>query len=146
VKKIKDAFEKPFRNHATSTLPSTYIAASSNTTINYGDNAKGKSKEKATSLPKSSTTNRTRPPRELSLVWDLELDLDLDVNSPESGPPPIQRLQDTSFNGKGNVDIRMDRSPSPIWDIELDLNGSDEDDSQDSKGKGKAGFGAAELL
>jgi DNA excision repair protein ERCC-1 len=134
VKKIKDAFEKPFRNHATSILSSIYNAASASTVVCDTD-GKGKGKEKATSQPESSTT--TRRIREPSPVWDIELDLDLDIDSPESGPPPVTRSRE-----KGE----MARSRSPIWDIELDLNGSDEEDNQDGNGKGKAGFGAAGLL
>jgi DNA excision repair protein ERCC-1 len=143
VKKIKDAFEKPFRNHATSTLTSTYNAASENTAVCDTD-GKGKGKEKAAS--QSGTTSRTRPPREPSPVWDIELDLDLDIDSPESGPPPVSRPPEKGSNSEGNGEAKRARSPSPIWDIELDLNGSDEEDNQDGKGKGKAGFGAAELL
>jgi len=143
VKKIKDAFEKSFRNNATSTLTpqsrsifdSSLSVAGTNT---QGGNGKGKGKEKIPSLPESSTTalDHPRPPREPSPVWDLELDLDVDVDmdagienhiSPESGPPPVSR---PTYG-----------SSSPAWDIELDLGGSDGDD-----GKGKHGFGAAALL
>ncbi|KIM75474.1 hypothetical protein PILCRDRAFT_827178 [Piloderma croceum F 1598] len=147
VKKIKDAFEKPFRNHATSTLLSTYNTASASTVVCDTD-GKGKGKEKATSQPESSTTTRIRPPREPSPVWDIELDLDRDINinSPESGPPPVTRPPEKGPNSKDNGEVKRARSPSPIWDIELDLNGSDEEDNQDGKGKGKARFGAAELL
>jgi DNA excision repair protein ERCC-1 len=149
VKKIKDAFEKPFRNNSTSTLPSTFEAGSSNEVIGHTNNGKSKGGETATHLPESSTTrDRPWPPREPSPIWDLELDLDLDANvnthpSPESGSPPVSRPT-TKSDGSGNVDLKREGSSSPIWDIELDLNGSDEDDN--AGGKGKDGFGAAQLL
>ena len=138
VKKIKDAFEKPFRNHATSTLPSIYNAANTSTVVCKKD----KRKEKAAVQLDSSTTTPTWPPREPSPVWDIELDLDLDIDAPEGGPF-VSRAPEKGQNTKGNGEAR---SPSPIWDIELDLNGHDEEDNQDDKGKRKAGFGAAELL
>jgi DNA excision repair protein ERCC-1 len=147
VKKIKDAFEKPFRNNATTSLPSqsrSIFNASSSAAVDL--TSKGKGKEKATSLSESSTTprDRLRPPREPSPIWDLELDLDLDAdasidNSPQSGPPPVPRTPDA----RADVDL-MNESSSPVWDIELDLNGSDDDN--DAQGRGQDGFGAAALL
>jgi DNA excision repair protein ERCC-1 len=140
VKKIKDAFERPFRHNATSTLPSTFEAEKLNSATG---NEKSKGKEVARSLPESSTTgDYPRPPREPSPIWDLELDLDVDGNahiSPESRPSPVPRAPDKSANGN-NVDGRQGSS-SPIWDIDLDLNGSDGID-----GKEKGGFGGARLL
>jgi len=144
VKKIKDAFEKPFRNNATSSLPSQsrsiFDAGLSAAVVD--PTSKGRGKEKAA---ESSTTppDSRRPPREPSPVWDLELDLDLDAdagidshNSPQSGPPPVPRTPATP----ANIHLR-DESSSPVWDIELDLNVSDDDN--DVHGKG---FGAAALL
>lgn len=73
VKKLKDAFERPFRNQATSTLPSSFMAASQQrATYDAGKNIES-----------------------------------IRVEDNEMGPPPVQ--------------ARRPRSPSPEWDIELDL-------------------------
>ncbi|KAF7969724.1 hypothetical protein HWV62_26134 [Athelia sp. TMB] len=112
VKKIKDAFEKPFRNQATSTLPSNFMASSQRRAtydaskniepIRVDDNQdKGKGKE----LP----TRSLRQPRPQT---------DEEIN-PENGPPPLEASVTTR---------RKPRSPSPMWDLELDLNASDEDE------------------
>lgn len=140
MKKIKDAFEKPFRHNATSILPSTSEAEKSRSATGSGE---PKGTEVAGSLPEfSKPGNYPRPPREPSPIWDLELDLDIDVNAhifPENGPSPVPRATDKSVNG--NVDAKRQRSLSPIW---LDLHGSDGDDDVDGKEKG--GFGGVRLL
>jgi DNA excision repair protein ERCC-1 len=124
VKKMKEAFERPFRNQATSTLQATTSSFVANDGMGDGQ---GGGVERAFSEPEPSMVARTRAPRQPSPVWDIELHLDLDVNthlSPESGPPPTSRA-DTNLCG-----ISATKEPSsPVWDIELDLNGSDEDGS-----------------
>ena len=73
VRRIKDAFEKPFRNQSTSAAFSLGSQASPAPPQNLanellmGANAKGKEKE--ASLASSP------PDREPSPVWDIELDL-----------------------------------------------------------------------
>jgi DNA excision repair protein ERCC-1 len=144
VKKIKDAFEKPFRNDATSTLQTRSIFDASSSTGPNTNSSDGQDKETVISLLESDMTTRDRPrPREPSPVWDLELELDLDGNTdadnhilPENGPPLVSRHTDDSKLGR-------DESSSPVWDIELDLNGSDDDNDDE---RGNDGFGAAALL
>ncbi|KAJ3511746.1 hypothetical protein NLJ89_g3918 [Agrocybe chaxingu] len=64
VKNIKNAFEKPFRNQATSSLAS-----------------QGKKAVPAALAPSASSSSsrppQQRPPREPSPAWDIESDLDL---------------------------------------------------------------------
>jgi len=136
VKKVKDAFEKPFRNNATSSLPAPPIPHSTSET----GKSKGKEREASSRTTPEATTSRTRLP---SPVWDIELDLDVDGGSPESGPPPVSReprmAENTKIQNVNSESVLRNRSPSPMWDIELDLNGSDEDNQPD-------GFGAAALL
>ena len=123
VKRIKDAFEKPFRNNATSALSFNQTAISQDA----GDVAhSGKGKERAVDpslellaspnlLGLSEASRRTREP---SPPWDIELDLN------ESPPPEVVPHEHEAVSKK------RARSPSPVWDIELDLNPSDlEDDN-----------------
>ncbi|KAF9241520.1 restriction endonuclease type II-like protein, partial [Melanogaster broomeanus] len=86
VRRIKDAFEKPFRNKATSATFSLGTQVSARQ-IDSGQitpadeippasrNGKGKEKE----MPPASPPYH--PPREASPIWDIELDLN-------SSPPP----------------------------------------------------------
>ncbi|KDQ28085.1 hypothetical protein PLEOSDRAFT_1112855 [Pleurotus ostreatus PC15] len=101
VKNIKNAFDKPFRNHATSTLPlpSTQRSAlaSGAPTLVASDPSKGKSKQ---------------PARSPSPAWDIE-DIDLD-SPPRDLPIPAPP---TSSKTTG--------ADASTWDIELDLNDSD---------------------
>ncbi|PCH43674.1 DNA repair protein rad10 [Wolfiporia cocos MD-104 SS10] len=123
AKRIRDAFERPFRNNAISTLsPASWQVQSG---IVQAD--KGKGKERDTS-PSSATTAASDPvqprrPREPSPVWDIELDL-----NPTPSPPEVA---DTTPARK--------RPPSPVWDIELDLNDSDPEESQASHKKRRTG-------
>jgi DNA excision repair protein ERCC-1 len=93
VKNIKNAFDKPVRNKATRTLPTTasqdqrVLASRDQDTVAQSTSKKGKEKEPSTGLG--------RPARDPSPVWDIELDLD-------DGPAQPRR-------------------PQP-FDIELDLN------------------------
>ncbi|KAI0074163.1 DNA repair protein rad10 [Panus rudis PR-1116 ss-1] len=127
VKRIKDAFEKPFRHNATSSLsswsqPKVTDAAQAQTenqpsvqsnTHASTDQSAGSSNQAGSA--KQTSQPRKRPP---SPVWDIELDLNESPPppSPETGPPPETR---TSSSAKGKQ--RAVRSPSPTWDIELDL-------------------------
>lgn len=143
VRRIKDAFEKPFRNNATSTLPSTLLASQSkrsNDNDNEDSMAPNRDQAKAREVDETlplETSSRSRPPRSPSPVWDIELDLN---GSPENGPPPTSETPGKSPSAD-NPGLRKGRSPSPMWDIELDLTGSDDD-----AGTVKEGFGKAALL
>ena len=77
VRRIKDAFEKPFRNQSTSAAFSLGTQVSPDQTRNLpspankvGADDKGKAKEVPPSSPPPE--RRTREP---SPVWDIELDL-----------------------------------------------------------------------
>ncbi|KAI0798713.1 restriction endonuclease type II-like protein [Irpex lacteus] len=138
VKRLKDAFEKPFRTSSTVTSaipfqgqrlsqpdaePSASVAGTSNAD-------KGKGKERATDTATSAaappSTSQTRP-REPSPAWDIELDLN---DSPSPNPPPAPRPPQPETSRK--------RPASPVWDIELDLNESDVDE-ETSRKRHKAG-------
>lgn len=100
VKKLKDAFERPFRNNATTTtsFTSSQVTASQRPAV-----------ANSSSLdPKSAPNPKPRPPRPASPVWDMELDLDDEL-------PASQQAESSTRK----------RLTSPIWDIELDLNDSD---------------------
>jgi DNA excision repair protein ERCC-1 len=124
VRRIKDAFEKPFRNNSTTSLN---VSATQQPLLHSslrprkedlvaGPSSADKGKQKETEAP----SRQARPP---SPVWDIELDLN-DENSSlataESGPLPIELTGKTSKN----------RPQSPPWDIELDLNPSDEEEGK----------------
>jgi len=124
VKRIKDTFEKPFRNKATSAtfslgtqVLSAQKAATAPTTddeippasTNAGVNGQGMS------LPASPSY---RPPSEPNPMWDIELDLDSPTTM-FNGPEKTQAY--------ATVPEGRPRSPSPVWDIELDLNEPDDD-------------------
>ncbi|KAF9501560.1 DNA repair protein rad10 [Pleurotus eryngii] len=100
VKNIKNAFDKPFRNRATSTLPLPSMqrsALASGAPTLVASDPKGKGKQ---------------PARSPSLAWNIEdIDLDSPPGDPLIPPPP------TSSKATG-----VDAS---TWDIELDLNDSD---------------------
>ncbi|KAI1798264.1 DNA repair protein rad10 [Ganoderma leucocontextum] len=156
AKRIQDAFNKPFRNNATSALPvstqlqlraSQQASATTEDRVSSLDKGKGRAQEsnlvggdgvvperRAPTPPRPPPAPRPRPP---SPTWDIELDLNSSP-SPELGPPPV---------GK--------RPPSPAWDIELDLNASDveDDDTRREDGRerkrpreGSAEFGTPTML
>jgi len=116
VKKIKDAFEKPFRHNATSSL--SFVASQTSGQAKRSADPsmdlskKGKGKEKLDTVPSTSQ----RPPREPSPVWDIESD-------PEDSPPgTAENISNPDLRScaKPQV-INKKRPPSPVWDIELDL-------------------------
>lgn len=165
IARMKEAFDKPFRNSATSALdfPSTSSqssaqiglpssatdksgAASSNTA---GSHDKGKGKEK-----ESNNAPPPRPP--VGIPSSLApkngsqgssgarprepspvWDIELDLNSPSPSPPLPLRVS-SPIQGPNQAQGKK-RAASPVWDIELDLNGSDiemdEDDGREKKRK-----------
>lgn len=112
VKNIKNAFEKPFRNNATNSLAmlasqaknNDSQASSTKPTNPPETQDKGSQPPVAPAAARPSTSSR--PPREPSPVWDIELDLS---PTAESGPLP-------------EILSSPARNKSPEWDIELDLN------------------------
>lgn len=94
-----------------------------------------------------STTVEQRAAREPSPVWDIELDLNGSPSpTPETGPAPHRsqlpspsKALPTRASSTSETDINSTQSkkrpPSPVWDIELDLNESDEDNVMDNGSK-----------
>lgn len=111
IARMKEAFDKPFRNSATSALdfpstssqpkaqsrlpPSATDRSGANSSITAGSHDKGKGKEKE---PNSGSSQP--PPR----------------------PPVVTPLSLASKNGSQGSSGARPREPSPVWDIELDLN------------------------
>lgn len=129
AKRVVDAFEKPFRHNVTgSTQPLRQAQLSQPI---YSDKGKGRARE---TEPQASTgpTNAVQRPRAPSPVWDIELDLNDSPSpspTPETGParershPPPEH---PAVTAAPSVEAsRRKRPPSPVWDIELDLNESD---------------------
>ncbi|EIN11327.1 DNA repair protein rad10 [Punctularia strigosozonata HHB-11173 SS5] len=129
VRRIKDAFEKPFRHHVTDSVPTTNTLRSVAQSEFRADDAAAQTQiDEAYVRPSTSTasTSAPRPPRPRSPDWDMEFDSlpidDLEALSDQPGPRPSRpedSVRDTA--------ARRKRSPSPIWDLELDLNPSDEE-------------------
>ncbi|KAK7692725.1 hypothetical protein QCA50_004358 [Cerrena zonata] len=121
VKRIKDAFEKPFRNNATSALPfgsqtqtqSQRSTSAQNTTTDTG--AENSTTRRVASSSQPIVPAPSRPPREPSPEWDLELDLNA---SPTTTPPPPE---------KSTTLDKPKRAPSPEWDIEDDIEIDDDE-------------------
>ncbi|KAG0707314.1 restriction endonuclease type II-like protein [Suillus ampliporus] len=139
VRRIKDAFDKPFRNRATNAVFSvgsqvTRGAGDEVVTASNGEEfpevagpAASGSKALSNSVPAQSGVKgkekgkELAPQRSQSPVWDIELDLDSPPTA-SSGPP---------------------REPSSVWDIELDLNDDDLYADVDPRLAAKKGFGQA---
>lgn len=146
VKRIKDAFEKPFRGNGSAVLPFASQRQDGNSSVDQRLAAKNKGKQRA------DADAPTRLPREPSPVWDLELDL----NTPppdEQSRPPTPPPRTTTIDGDTSS---RKRPPSPTWEIELDLNPSDIEDAETAPKRQKSGhpendndnddFGAADML
>ena len=143
AKRIQDAFRKPFRNHATSSLSAQLMS----THLSQAGQDKGK--RRASDVPDpSDVTNSTRPSgassrpyRERSPVWDIELDLNTSSLPPVPTTPVlgVTPSDDPSAHIENTATSRRKRPPSPVWDIELDLNESDEEDGPAPSKKTKTG-------
>ncbi|KAI0031011.1 restriction endonuclease type II-like protein, partial [Vararia minispora EC-137] len=136
VARMKDAFERPFRNGATSSLQSaeaeqsTRAASTSRASSQLSPlspsqlsqralNNKGKDKAMDIDVDDIPSPPTRRPlvssrSHHESPTWDIGLDL----NTPS--PPHVLARE--------SLAKKRDREPSPIWDIELDLNPSDVED------------------
>lgn len=65
----------------------------------------------------------SRPPvREPSPPWDIELDLNDDMDSPSADPPAISKEAKNTKPSELSNKQATERYISPVWDIELDLN------------------------
>ncbi|KAH7888765.1 restriction endonuclease type II-like protein [Phlebopus sp. FC_14] len=124
VRRIKDAFEKPFRNNATSATFSlgSQVAIPQATTSEVDEGAqladlKGKGKE----IPTRAST----PARSASPAWDIELNLNTRSLTPTNIPNTAKFITTDPE--------RRSRERSPVWDIELDLNDLDEDTAPGGK-------------
>jgi DNA excision repair protein ERCC-1 len=169
VRRIIDAFDKPFRNKATSLLPASQqaraalgqddeqqhadeetllaelerdsqrtgnLSESRSQVHQYGSAADLNSMPPPPSTPFETSIQRRE--RVSSPTWDIELDLNDDeivgATDQASNPPLDPRLakKDKSSGKIGaegeiaaageKISERKERSPSPVWDIELDLN------------------------
>ncbi|KAI0052793.1 hypothetical protein FA95DRAFT_1163032 [Auriscalpium vulgare] len=132
VARMKDAFERPFRNNATSSIDFLSTshgkdASQSQAARTESIKSKGKGKEltrpddnndSGSKVPPASLLGVSKEPvtaRAPSPTWDIELDLNTPSPppSPSEGPPP--ELQHPPA-------AKRPREESPVWDIELDLN------------------------
>lgn len=119
VKRLKDAFEKPFRTSSTNAISSQAQALSQTSASVAGPSTVDKGKGKETATNTASEMAPPPRPREPSPAWDIELDLN-DFPSPGPDPPPSPRPP--------QPETSLKRPASPVWDIELDLNESDVDE------------------
>ncbi len=104
TKNIKNAFEKPFRNNATTSLAvlSTMKEQESDAQPTTTANSISKGKEKA-AMP---TSPPVRPPRSPSPVWDIELDLT---------PPP-----EPEARGPRQAQTEPESDAAQNWIVDLD--------------------------
>lgn len=117
VRRIKDAFEKPF-------YPRSADGVSTSDRLTSAIQGKQKALSFSSQLPSQSGDDTlSRPPaanRPPSPVWDIELDLNEDLNDYDSNLPSIQPPPSKAHEPPA-------RTQSPVWDIELDLNDSTSD-------------------
>ncbi|TFK44768.1 restriction endonuclease type II-like protein [Crucibulum laeve] len=106
VRNIRNAFDKPVRNHATTSLSA--LASQSRT--------QQTSATTATTIGESSTSTILEPsqlrrlPRSPSPVWDIELDLD---------EPPVPNGRVSGPPAQGST---LSAQSPKVFDIDLDLN------------------------
>ncbi|GBE80982.1 Mating-type switching protein [Sparassis crispa] len=81
AKRVKDAFEKPFRNSAMTTLPSQFQQYSRAGGLDESNPQQSTTRGSAS---QSELSTSTRKPREPSPVWDIELDLNDSTPTPET--------------------------------------------------------------
>jgi DNA excision repair protein ERCC-1 len=145
VRRIKDAFDKPFRNRATSAVFSVGSqvprgAGDEVVSTSNGENVLEVAESKAASGSKAISDSgpaqigvkgkgkgKESVQRSPSPVWDIELDLDSPPPAMSSGSPPP-------------------REPSSVCDIELDLNDDSDDLYVDPRLAAKKGFGRSGSL
>ncbi|KAJ2931458.1 hypothetical protein H1R20_g5631, partial [Candolleomyces eurysporus] len=128
VKNLRNAFDKPFRNNATTTLlsasqiQSSQAAASTSTAQPSAPTAGGRlnsNEDDEAEAVAGPSKPRPRPPREPSPDWDIELGFEPldndDIDIPPRPPSPRRPLP---------TDPERERSlaAQPEFDIDLDLN------------------------
>ncbi|THH04406.1 hypothetical protein EW145_g5540 [Phellinidium pouzarii] len=160
VRRVVDAFEKPFRNKATSAIPTSHVSASVGDQDEQELLALERQHEQPVALNASqslptqirrvhefgSAADMPPPPppaaprtsaRAPSPPWNIELDLnegDL-KEAPLLADPRLVKKGGARSESEGITaateksdeievmkDKRREKPPSPIWDIELDLN------------------------
>jgi len=112
VRRIKDAFEKPFYPHVATSITSEETTERRP----HFQGLRGGSPILDAHDPEKVVE------RHISPVWDIEMDL-----NPSDG---VDTPEETDKNHEVTKPRPVDKSarePSPIWDIELDLNPSDEE-------------------
>jgi DNA excision repair protein ERCC-1 len=116
VRRIKDAFEKPFYPRA-SAVDTTKNAARAEIQSSIGQ-----------SQATSSLQNEYPQPADRwpSPIWDIELDLNPSEVDGEGVGRQNKSKSTSSLQTNGVHAQEHPREPSPIWDIELDLNDSDD--------------------
>lgn len=141
---MKDAFDKPFRNKATSALSATSLQprqAESDTISQEEEELLLQELERqeaaeasrrrpvhhfgsAADMPPPPAPERPRA-REPNPTWDIECDVNDDVDAPLLLDPRLSKKKPESGFGEGDLaqsaGERRERPPSPVWDIELDL-------------------------
>ncbi|KZT28939.1 DNA repair protein rad10 [Neolentinus lepideus HHB14362 ss-1] len=105
VRRMKDAFDKPFRNSATSIVPYT---------TSQPRPSKGKEKDKTGE-------------REPSVLWGDDIDVS-EFTTPAPEPISASKAGNAQPRQVSEGEVPRKRPPSPVWDIELDLNDSDLED------------------
>lgn len=166
VRRVIDAFNKPFRNNATSSLknsqrrpaPSqnqfTSLSQLASKALEEAGSSKGRKSVNETSGSMLPPPLPQAPSREESPPWDIESDLNdeelfnlADSNNLLSGKSTLMHNTSSSKGKEKEVDTsafaiptstqaplasasdRLQREPSPTWEIELDLNDNDFQDS-----------------
>ncbi|KAL0956529.1 hypothetical protein HGRIS_002670 [Hohenbuehelia grisea] len=113
VRNIKNAFDKPFRNNATTALSFSERQSARASQAQKDDvSARVQASSSRVAGPSTSKAPSRPAPRQPSpTTWDIDIGAD-DITSPtaETGPLP---------------ETARRRPPSPAWNIELDLNDSD---------------------
>lgn len=133
ARRIKDAFEHPFHNRAMMTTAEDMRPLNAARARQPGAMGPPSVPTRAPQTSSQAEMTAARPPRSPSPAWSIELDLNEDdvpepssstaakpsapsaVPAPEPAPPITN---DAPLNPRK----RALRSPSPVWDIELDLN------------------------
>ncbi|PSR81149.1 hypothetical protein PHLCEN_2v6484 [Hermanssonia centrifuga] len=128
ARRIRDAFEKPFRNNATSALSfqQPISAQGKGQSTNGATSTRREAEMESLACIHESPPSRTT--RDPSPMWDIELDLN---SSPPLEEPAARQFTPGPSNPKK-------RPPSPVWDIELDLNEESEDHTIHKRHRGDA--------
>lgn len=128
VRRLVDAFDKPFRNNATSAVPAApdHAVASQEEHVDVADTAASAPGAPA-SVKTASTTDavRSSPAKAATprSVHSFRSAVDMPP-PPLAVPPPPVRTPLTATATKEVAPLTT-RDPSPVWDIELDLTEDD---------------------